>query len=64
MFSQPMFWLTFLMVLTVCLVPDIMAKLVKRQFYPDDWMILQEVKKHKMSHDGLHQAQKEAAGEE
>jgi len=63
MFSQPLFWLTFLMVITICLVPDICAKLIRRQFFPDDWMILQEVKKFKIPHDDLHAKQMEGSGE-
>lgn len=46
-FSNPNFWAMFLLVVIVCLTPDVLAQYVKRQFYPDDWQILQEAEHFK-----------------
>eukprot|EP01095_Lingulamoeba_sp_RSL-Kostka_P008379 TRINITY_DN2784_c0_g1_i2.p1 TRINITY_DN2784_c0_g1~~TRINITY_DN2784_c0_g1_i2.p1 ORF type:complete len:909 (+),score=364.41 TRINITY_DN2784_c0_g1_i2:325-3051(+) len=46
-FQNPTFWFTFVIVLVICLVPDIVVKHFHREFYPEDWMILQEAKKFK-----------------
>mgnify|MGYP005995451865 CR=1 FL=1 len=45
--SNPNFWAMFLLVIIVCLTPDIFAQYIKRQFYPDDWQILQEAEHFK-----------------
>jgi len=46
-FSNPNFWAMFILVVTVCLTPDVFAQYIKRQFYPDDWQILQEAEHFK-----------------
>ena len=46
-FSNPNFYLLFLLVVIICLTPDMFAQYIKRQFYPDDWQILQEAEHFK-----------------
>ena len=46
-FQSPMFWLMFLVVIFVCLVPDIFGKFLQRELYPEDWQILQEAQQVK-----------------
>jgi len=45
--SNPNFWMMFLLVVIICLTPDVFGQYVKRQFYPDDWQILQEAEHFK-----------------
>jgi len=44
MVSNPNFWAVFLIVVAICLTPDVLGSYIKGQFYPDDWQILQEAK--------------------
>ena len=46
-FSNPNFYVMFLLVLIICLTPDVFGQYIKRQFYPDDWEILQEAEHFK-----------------
>mmetsp|Transcript_3583 Transcript_3583/g.12643 ORF Transcript_3583/g.12643 Transcript_3583/m.12643 type:complete len:1084 (-) Transcript_3583:57-3308(-) len=43
--SNPNFWGIFVLTIVICLAPDVFMNWVKREFYPDDWMILQEAEK-------------------
>jgi len=43
--ASPSFWLWMLVTIVVCLLPDFIATYVQRQYFPYDWMILQEHEK-------------------
>merc|ERR1712032_273048 len=46
-FSNPNFYVMFFLVVIICLTPDMFGAYIKRQFYPDDWQILQEAEHFK-----------------
>ena len=48
---NPNFWGLFLLSLIICLIPDVFFEYLKRQFFPDDWMILQEAHKYRKFED-------------
>lgn len=43
--TNPTFWMLYLFSIVVCLAPDLIFNFMKRQLYPEDWMVLQEAKK-------------------
>lgn len=44
-FTNPNFWGLFVLTVVICIAPDVFMNWLKREFYPDDWMILQEAEK-------------------
>ena len=43
--SNPNFWCLYVFTILVCLGPDMVFNFMKRQLYPEDWMVLQEARK-------------------
>jgi len=48
-FSTPTFWLSVLLVVITCLLPNFAVKYLKRSYYPKEWYLLQE-KEGTLSH--------------
>eukprot|EP01128_Nolandella_sp_AFSM9_P004739 TRINITY_DN2183_c0_g1_i3.p1 TRINITY_DN2183_c0_g1~~TRINITY_DN2183_c0_g1_i3.p1 ORF type:complete len:1098 (+),score=280.47 TRINITY_DN2183_c0_g1_i3:18-3311(+) len=54
--SAPVFWFYALCILAICIVPEISFDYLQRQYFPDDWMIVQEVKPHQIGVERKHDA--------
>ncbi|MDP2437847.1 MAG: hypothetical protein Q8P67_19060, partial [archaeon] len=39
---SPVYWLWFLCAIVVCLLPDLVLKMVRTYFFPEDWQLLRE----------------------
>ncbi|KAJ6242785.1 putative phospholipid-transporting atpase [Anaeramoeba flamelloides] len=44
-FAQPHFWISLLLVVFICLLPDITWKYIRRNYFPKDFHIIQEIEK-------------------